>query len=319
MKQLGLLDPRWQVSPQAGDWSKVDDKLWEARCMEVYAAMLDCMDQGIGRLVETLKQNGQFENTLILYFQDNGGCAEGMGRNGPFKPRTDTPTLPPLAKDYLQPNMIPKQTRDGFLMRQGKGVMPGAADTYIGYGKAWANVSNTPFREYKHWEHEGGISTPLIAHWPRGIARKRHGQLESQPAHLIDLMATCVDLGGANYPVDFSGQKILPLEGVSLTPTFFGQPLERTQPLFWEHEGNRAIRVGDWKLVSKHPGDWELYDIAADRTEQHNLAAQQPARVKELAAQWEVWAKRVGVLPWPLNADDWKKEKKQVNPNEKSQ
>ncbi len=319
MKQLGVLDSRWQVSPQAGDWSKVDDKTWEARCMEVYAAMLDSMDQGIGRLVETLKQNNQFENTLILYFHDNGGCAEGMGRGDSFTSRADAPTLPPLAKDYLQPDMIPRQTRDGFPMRQGKGVMPGAADTYIGYGQAWANVSNTPFREYKHWEHEGGISTPLIAHWPLGIAPQRHSQLEAQPAHLIDLMATCVDLGGANYPTEFSGQKMQPLEGVSLAPAFSGEPLARTQPLFWEHEGNRAIRVGDWKLVSKHPGEWELYDIAADRTEQHNLAAQQPERVKELAAQWDAWARRIGVLPWPLNGGEEQKGKKQVKPNGKSQ
>lgn len=300
MKRLGLLDPRWQVSPQAGDWSKVDNKAWETRCMEVYAAMLDCMDQGIGRLVDALKKNGQFENTLILYLQDNGGCAEGMGRNGPFKPRADAPTLPPLAKDYLQPDMIPKQTRDGFPMRQGAGVMPGGADTYIGYGQGWANVSNTPFREYKHWEHEGGISTPLIAHWPKGVARQRHGQLEVQPAHLIDLMATCVDLAAAPYPAEIAGQKIQPMEGVSLAPAFDGKPLSRPQPIFWEHEGNRAIRSGDWKLVSKHPGGWELYDIATDRTEMHDLAAQAPERVKEMSAQWDAWAKRVGVMPWPL-------------------
>ncbi len=307
MKQLGLLDSRWQVTPQAGDWSKVENKAWEARCMEVYAAMLDCMDQGIGRLVETLKMNGQFENTLILYLQDNGGCAEGMGRTGPFKPRADAPTLPPLAKDFLQPDMIPKQTRDGLPMRQGAGVMPGGADTFIGYGKAWANVSNTPFREYKHWEHEGGISTPLIAHWPAGIARERSGKLEAQPAHLIDLMATCVDLAGAKYPAEFAGQKIQPMEGVSLAPAFAGKPLNRAQPIFWEHEGNRAIRSGDWKLVSKHPDGWELYDLAADRTEMHDLAAQQPERVKEMSAQWEAWAQRVGVLPWPLGGGEDKK------------
>ena len=309
MKQLGLLDPRWQVSPQAGDWSAVENKAWEARCMEVYAAMLDCMDQGIGRLVETLKKNGQYENTLILYLQDNGGCAEGMGRNGPFKSRADAPTLPSFAKDYLQPDMIPKQTRDGYPVRQGAGVMPGGADTYIGYGKAWANVSNTPFREYKHWEHEGGISTPLVAHWPRGIANDRDGKLEPRPAHLIDIMATCLDLAGATYPTEFSGQKIQPMEGVSLAPAFAGQPLDRPQPLFWEHEGNRAIRTGDWKLVSKHPGAWELYDIAADRTEMHDLAAQQPERVKEMSAQWDRWAKRVGVMPWPLNGGKQKNKK----------
>ncbi|MBL8815212.1 MAG: arylsulfatase [Planctomyces sp.] len=304
MNQLGLLDSRWQVSPQAGDWNKVDDKTWEARCMEVYAAMLDCMDQGIGRLVRTLRENGQYENTLILYLQDNGGCAEGMGRNGPFKPRAATPALPPLTNDYLQPDMIPKQTRDGYPMRQGRKVMPGAADTFVGYGQAWANVSNTPFREFKHWEHEGGISSPLIVHWPRGIELQRHGRLEPQPAHLIDLMATCVDLAEAEYPEEFSKQKIVPLEGVSLVPAFAGQPLARIQPLFWEHEGNRAVRAGDWKLVSKHPGDWELYNIAADRTEQQNLVTQYPERVKELAAEWEAWAMRVGVLPWPLNVSE---------------
>ena len=309
MKQLGLLDPRWQVSPQAGDWSKVENKAWEARCMEVYAAMLDCMDQGIGRLVDTLKKNGQFENTLIFYLQDNGGCAEDMGRKGPFKPRADAPTLPPLAKDFLQPDMIPKQTRDGYPVRQGNGVMPGGADTYIGYGEAWANVSNTPFREYKHWEHEGGISTPLIAHWPKGIANERLGKLEAQPTHLIDLMATCMDLAGAKYPAEFNGQKIQPMEGVSLAPAFAGQSINRPQPIFWEHEGNRAMRIGAWKLVSKYPGGWELYDMTADRTEMHDLAARQPERVKEMSVQWDAWAKRVGVLPWPLAGEEGEKVK----------
>ena len=300
MKRLGLLDECWKVSPQAGDWTAVEKKDREARCMEVFAAMLDCMDQGIGRLVNTLKKNGQFENTLILYLQDNGGCAEGMGRNGQFVSRPTTPTLPPLAKDYLQPDMIPKQTRDGYPVRQGKGVMPGGADTYIGYGEAWANVSNTPFREYKHWQHEGGISTPLIAHWPKGISNERHGKLEGQPGHLIDLMATCVDLANATFPAEHHGNVIPPMEGVSLVPAFAGLPLNRPQPFFWEHEGNRAIRMSDWKLVSKHPGDWELYDIAVDRTEMHDLAAEQPDRVKEMSSKWNDWAKRVGVMPWPL-------------------
>lgn len=300
MKQLGLLDPRWLPSPQAGNWNEVENKAWETRCMEVYAAMVDCMDQGVGRLMETLKANGQFDNTLVLFLQDNGGCAEGMGRAGAFKPRADSPTLPPLANDYLQPDMIPKQTRDGFPVRQGEGVMPGGPDTYIGYGRDWANVSNTPFREYKHWEHEGGISSPLIAHWPAGIARS--GQLESAPSHLIDIMATCVELSGATYPTTFAGESIQSLEGISLAPTFAGKKLARPQPLFWEHEGNRAVRDGDWKLVSKHPGDWELYDMAADRTEMHNLAKEHPERVKELSEAWEQWAQRVGVLPWPLKA-----------------
>ena len=314
MKRLGLLDERWKVSPQAGDWSKVDDKAWESRCMEVFAAMLDCMDQGIGRLVETLKKNGQYENTLILFLQDNGGCAEGMGSGPNGKPRADAPSLAVLAKDYLQPDMIPKQTRDGYPMRQGKGVMPGGADTYIGYGEAWANVSNTPFREYKHWEHEGGISTPLIAHWPQGIAESRNGKLEAQPSHLIDIMATCVDLGGGAYPKELNGNAIQPMEGVSLKPAFQGEPLNRPQPIFWEHEGNRAIRIGDWKLVSKHRGGWELYDMTTDRTEMNNLAATQLDRVKDMSAQWDAWAKRVGVAPWPLGGGDGKKGKGKKKP-----
>ncbi len=300
MRKLGLLDPRWKPAPLRDEWAAVGDKAWEARCMEVYAAMVDAMDQGVGRLVAALKANGQFENTLILYLQDNGGCAEAMGRNGPFKPRAEKPSLPPLAADYLQPDMIPKQTRDGFPVRQGAGVMPGPADTYVGYGRGWAGVSNTPFREYKHWSHEGGISTPLIAHWPAGVGQGVRGGLDYHPAHLIDIMATCVELSGADYPREFAGQKILPMEGVSLTPVLAGRILDRPAPVFWEHEGNRAVRIGDWKLVSKHPGGWELYDIQSDRTETADLAAAQPERVREMAALWDAWAARVGVRPWPL-------------------
>ena len=300
MKAMGLLDSRWKISPQAGDWSLVEDKAWEARCMEVYAAMVDCMDQGIGRLIETLKKNGQFENTLILYMQDNGGCAEAMGRNKPFQLRANKATLPGLPATFLQPDMIPKQTRDGYPVRQGKGVMPGAADTYIGYGRSWANVSNTPFREYKHWQHEGGISTPLIAHWPAGISAKCNGTQESGAGHLIDIMATCVDLSNATYPQEFNNNSIQALEGISLRPTFDGVAIDRRTPLCWEHEGNRAIRVGQWKLVSKYPGDWELYDIESDRTEMFNLAKLHSAQVQEMSGSWEAWAKRVGVKPWAV-------------------
>jgi arylsulfatase A-like enzyme len=300
MKRLGLIDPRWEVAPQAGGkWSEVRNREFELRGMEVFAAMIDSLDQGIGRLVAELKRTGQFENTLILFLQDNGGCAELMGRRGEFKPRADGPTLPPLAATYLQPDMIPKQTRDGYPVRQGYGVLPGPADTYIGYGEAWANVSNTPFREYKHWVHEGGISTPLIAHWPAGIAPARRNALESQPAHLIDLMATCVDLAGASYPKERDGQSIHPLEGVSLRPAFAGQSVGRREPIFFEHEGNRAVRDGAWKLVAKGPaGAWELYNMESDRTETHNLASVQPERVRAMVAQWETWARRANVLPW---------------------
>ena len=316
MKQLGLLDPRWQPSPQKGGaWDQVKDRAFELRCMEVYAAMVDCMDQGIGRVIAELKRTGQFENTLILFLQDNGGCAEPLGRRNdqPAPQRASQPSLPPLAADYLQPDMIPKQTRDGYPVRQGYGVLPGAADTYIAYGEAWANVSNTPFREYKHWTHEGGISTPLIAHWPTGIPASRQGALESQPGHLIDIMATCMDLAGATYPAKHAGQEIRPLQGVSLRPAFIGRDLDRTTPLFWEHEGNRAVRDGPWKLVAKGPqAPWELYNMAADRTEMYDIATEHPDRVRAMAADWEAYARRSQVIPWiwgPPYGDDPTKSK----------
>jgi arylsulfatase len=297
-KKLGLIDPSWDLSPQYGNWEKVPDKKWEARCMEVYAAMLDRMDQNIGRIVGTLRDQRQIDNTLVLYLQDNGGNWERMGRDPKVNPsRADHSSLPPLAADFIQTEMRPKQTRDGWPVLDGRHVLPGPADTYIAYGQAWGNVSNTPFREYKHWVHEGGISTPLIAHWPAGIQRK--GELEKQPGHLIDLMATCVDLANASYPVKLDGHEIDPMEGVSLVPAFAGNSLNE-RAIFWEHEGNRAARQGDWKLVAKGAGGkWELYDILKDRTEMHDLSAAEPQRRASMIRAWEQWAKRCHVLPWP--------------------
>jgi len=295
-RELGLIDPRWELTPQAEDWEKAEPKPWEIRCMEVYAAMIDRMDQGIGKIVGALKEKDAFDNTLMLFLQDNGGCAEGLGRRGD-KVRAAGPTLPPMPVGELQVDMIPKQTRDGYPVLQGHSVLPGSADTYIAYGRGWANVSNTPFREYKHWVHEGGISTPLIAHWPAGITRKN--ALESQPAHLIDLMATCVDLAKATYPKTVNGHDITPMEGVSLAPAFNGKDVGRKNAIFWEHEGNRAVRDGKWKLVAKSAkGAWELYDMEADRTELHDLAEQEPERAKAMAADWEAWAKRAHAIPW---------------------
>ena len=277
----------WPLPPDMGEkefWE------WDQRNMEVFAAMVDNMDQGIGRIMEALKDSGQYENTLICYLQDNGGCAEGMGRGGAGSARSEKATLPRLSSDYLQPDMIPKQTRDGFPMRQGKGVMAGAGDTYIGYGEAWATVSNTPFRKHKHWTHEGGISTPLIAHWPAGITRK--GELESTPGHLIDLMATAVDLSKTTYPAN-----VKPMEGRSLAPLFTGGRIER-EAIYWEHEGNRAVRMGDWKLVAEHAKPWELYNIARDRSEQHDLSQQETERVNQMAALYVAYAKRANVELW---------------------
>jgi arylsulfatase len=265
LRQMGIIHQDWDLSPQDGDWSEVRNKAWEARCMEVYAAQVDRMDQGVGKIVKTLTKDRLLGDTLILYMQDNGACAEAINR---------------LAKKTGQTP-----------------PMPAPSDTFISYGQAWANTSNTPLRYYKHFVHEGGISTPLIVHWPAGIDRR--GQLEEQPGHLIDIMPTCVELSGATYPARFSDQTIQPMEGRSLVPAFHGQAVQR-EAIFWEHEGNRAIRVGKWKLVAKGPrGPWELYDMEKDRTEMHDLAAAQPQRTREIAALWEKWAKRTHAVPWP--------------------
>ncbi len=297
MIELGLIDrtntENWPIDD---NWKEKEHWAWDKRNMEVYAAMIDNMDQGIGRIVQSLKDTGQFENTLICFFQDNGGCAENYGRGGNGRERSATPDRETLAADYLQPDMTPKQTRDGYAMRTGKGSMAGPADTAIGYGRGWATVSNTPFREYKHYTHEGGISTPLIVHWPDQI--ERGGRLETTPGHLIDLMATAVDVASAEYPKEFhDGQAIKPMEGTSLMPLFRNEPITR-KALYWEHEGNRAIRVGKYKLVAKGAqGKWELYDINVDRSEQNDLSVKQPFQAKKLAEMWQAYAERANVLP----------------------
>lgn len=197
--------------------------------------------------------------------------------------------------------MTPKQTRQGFAMRTGKGSMAGPADTAIGYGRGWATVSNTPFREYKHYTHEGGISTPLIAHWPEKITRR--GALEATPGHLVDLMATAVDIAGANYPETYHDDQVIkPMEGKSLVPAFLGREIER-EALYWEHEGNRAIRMGKYKLVAKGAnGKWELYDISKDRSEQNDLSLKQPFQTKKMADLWQAYAERANVLPLNPNS-----------------
>lgn len=297
--RLGLIDSVQGVTDPAERWENVKDKRWEAAGMEVYAAMIDRMDQGIGKIVAELKRTGQLDNTLVLFLQDNGACAEQMGRvgnkNHPNIVRPAKPTLPLMQPtDFAAAGSVPAQTRDGFPVRMGPNAFPGEADTYVAYGRGWANVSNTPFREYKHWVHEGGISTPLIAYWPKGITAR--GELRKQPGHLIDIAATCVDLARATATTNAP-----PLEGRSLLPAFANKPLDR-DALYWEHEGNRAVREGDWKLVAKHGGPWELYDISKNRIETHDLAKAMPDRVTRMAAKYDAYAKRASVEPWPVSS-----------------
>lgn len=312
MIDMGLIDRRWKLSDRYPSipWEEAENKPFHERCMEVYAAQIDNMDQGIGRIVEALKEKDQFDHTLIFFLQDNGGVAEAYGLNRTYQVPEGGEQLKPMGENEHQTEMVPAYTRDGRPVKVGFGIMPGPEDTYIGYAKNWGNASNTPFRMFKHWSHEGGISSPLIVHWPMGIAAK--GEYRRHLTHLIDIMATCVDVAEAAYPKRYNGVKIHPLEGVSLTPSFHDKSLDR-DTLYWEHEGNRAIRVGRLKLVSgayRHPleldviphlspGQWRLYDMQTDRSETMDLAPEYPGLVYRLADQWAAWAERVGALPRP--------------------
>lgn len=306
MKKLGAIKENWPLSPAPQRWEDFpkEQKAWELRCMEVYAAMVDNMDQGIGRIVNTLKKNGQYDNTLILFFQDNGGCHETRGRTVKRKPAEG---IVPMGKDELQTQMEPVRSRAGLPVLMGPKVMPGPSETYIAYGQNWANVSNTPFRMYKARVHEGGIATPMIAHWPKGIKSKNAWR--EQPSHLIDVMATCVDLSGAKYPKIYKGNNIYPLEGQSLRASFANNTNEE-RLLMWEHYHNRAIRIGPWKLVALKGKPWELYNVEKDRSEMSNLASAMPEKVKDMADLWEKHAHRTKIYP---RAGAKKKKKKQVS------
>jgi arylsulfatase A-like enzyme len=276
--ELGLIRPDWPLSPKTPgipDWDSLTPEQQDEMDlkMAVYAAMVDRLDQNLAKLVAFLRAQGRFDNTLILFLSDNGACQEGgmLGR-GEF--------------------------RDPALRNQ---------EHANSYGEAWANVGSTPFRLYKHYLHEGGSATPFFLHWPARIPAQAGWYAE--PAHLIDVMPTLLDVAGATYPAERHGQPTLPLDGISLRPAFTGAPLQRPGPLFAEHETNASVRDGNWKLVGRDVATpdgtaaarWELYDLEADRTELNNLAAAQPERVRDLAARWESWAARVGVYPRAAN------------------
>ena len=314
LQKEGLVSKNWPMAEAVAKWDTMPDQAWHARNMEVYAAMITRMDKGIGRIVDALRQKGQLDNTMIFFLQDNGACAEEVYWLG-SKDHTAAlaaATRLPMGKDEIQMRMAPVKTRSGVPLRvQSTDVMAGPDSSYHAYGPTWANVSNTPFREYKHWVHEGGISSPLIVHWPAGIKAK--GALRHQPSHLVDIMATCVEAGKATYPATYRGQSIVPSAGSSLLPVFARDNALTREILYFEHEGNRAIRKGKWKLVSragKRPGihrtvnqlplgDWELFDMEKGRTETNDLAKNYPDLVKELADKWHGWAKRTNAIPKP--------------------
>ena len=263
MIKMGIIDSKWPLTPRdqgAVPWDSVEDKELMDLKMAVYAAQIDRMDQGIGKIIAKLKEVGKDQNTLILFLSDNGGCHE----TGPL----------------------------GFDARK-NGLPPGGIDSYMSYGQSWANASNTPFRLFKKYTHEGGISTPLIACWPAVI--KKTGSITRQVGHIIDIMATCVDVAGARYPKLFKGKSIIPLEGKSLLPIFQGKKRQEHEYLFWEHRTHEAIRRGKWKLVAQKPGRWELYDIEQDRSETNNLIDKYPQIAAQLKSKYERWAARCGV------------------------
>ncbi len=267
-KTLGIIDADTKLAPllrENYDWDSLsqENKDRFSQIMAVYAASISRMDKAIGTLVAELKARGQFDNTLILFMSDNGGNAE----SGP----------------------------DGRL----RGQNPGGARSDVWVGLNWATLQNTPFSYYKHYGEEGGVASPLIAHWPKGIGARLNGTLVRAPSHLIDIMPTLVELAGASYPREYNGNAILPMEGRSIAASFSGAALTRSVPLFFEHEGNRSVRDGRWKLVGQFNTRWSLYDMDADRSETHDVAAQHPDLVKKMSAQWDAWAARAFVDRWP--------------------
>jgi arylsulfatase len=270
--ELGLVDPRWRlapVDPKAGPWrhdwaipawDDVENTARETRLMEVYAAMVDRMDQGIGRILAALEETGAATDTLVLFFSDNGGCATDWPDKGAGSPhRTE---------------------------------MPGDVDTYSACGPGWGWAQNTPFRRYKIWAHEGGIATPLIVRWP-GVTPR--GQLTTQVGHVMDIMPTLVELAGTEYPQAIDGRPIIPVEGKSLVPIFHGRQREPHEVLCWSIGNNRAIRQGKWKLVWGHTTQrWELYDMELDRTETNDLSPTHPHRVQFMREAWQRWDKETG-------------------------
>lgn len=259
-KILGIVPADQTISkPVYRRWQSVKNPQKEALKMTVYAAQVDCMDQNIGRIVSALKEENIFENTVIMFMSDNGGCSYSF-------------------------NNTPKAEL-------------GTRNCNASYGK-WYNVSNTPYRMAKAQEHEGGIITPMVMHWPAGIDKS--GKIISDPVHTMDIMPFCLELAGATYPGSFMSRKLDPLDGINFMPLVNGKGKYPQRTLFWEHQGNRAVRKGDWKLVSLRKMAWELYDLSKDPFEQKDLADKCPEKVSQLRKLYGEWAKDHGVKPWPL-------------------
>lgn len=287
MKKLGIFpdaDDFLTDRQSPKQWEDNPTKEWDARAMAVHAAMVDRMDQGIGELIKTLEKNNQLDNTLILFMSDNG-CSSEVCQNY-SEGENDRPDMTRIGEKIIYPRK--------------KEVLPGSELTYASIGPVWANVANTPFRFWKAKSYEGGINTPMIAYWPKGITKNKGG-ITNQKGHVIDVMATCIDLAKAKYPKEYNGNRILPLEGKSLVPVFKGGKRKGHEYLGFEHFNEKALISDDgWKIIQ--PGkkaQWELYNLNEDRTEKHNVAAEFPDRVTRMQKQYEEWAERCLVVPSP--------------------
>lgn len=284
LKGMGMLDARWPISPRdplSRDFKEdnAERRAWESLRMAVYAAQIESMDAGIGRLLERLRAQGQEDNTYVLFLSDNGGCAEFLNEDG------DGRSWP----SFYRHSALPGET---CTVGNIPGLDPGPSTTFMSYDLPWANASNAPFRLYKHWVHEGGIATPLVVQGP-GISDP--GGIVHHPCHIIDIMSTCVDASGARHPDTFAGQPSVPLEGQSLLPLLRGETPAEPRTLYWEHERNAAVREGCWKMVRQKRGPWELYNLEEDRTELNNLVGGEKDRLRRLTALYDSWAERVGV------------------------
>lgn len=275
MKEMGMVDLMTELSPSGcPEWESLskDDRAELEFRRQIYAAQVDRMDQNIGRIVDKLEQIGKLDNTLLMFLSDNGCCAEG----GMFGYQWN------------------KNRQDNFAKWRNQSGRSSSM------GEAWSNASNAPFRMHKRWVHEGGIATPLIVHWPKII--DRGGLMVRQPAHVVDILATCADVAKATYPTNREGNTIKHSPGSSLQGSFKTPDVVRKRTLYWEHETHAAIRRGDWKLVTLNATDrnaWELYDLSKLRTETNDVASRHPQLVDELVDDWTRWAKRTNVLPWP--------------------
>ena len=257
-----VLSPR---DPGAPAWDEVEDRDLQDLKMAIYAAQIEKMDAGIGRVLAELRRTGKDQDTLVVFLSDNGG--DGDADLSRFRP-----------KEFNRPPYL------------------GGPESFDSYGRGWGNLSDTPFRKFKVWLNEGGIAAPLIVAGP-GVQTEA-GSICHEPGHVVDLMATFVELGGAKYPRRYQDRDIWPMEGVSLAPCLRGKQSPRAIPIFWELEGRRAMRDGPWKLLGREDDSWELYDLSADRCELHDLAGPQPERVRAMANKYETWARRCGVKRW---------------------